>query len=470
MASRDPDDVKELARGRGDPDLQDDILDSQQSMGLEHEERTLAEEQQLEQLDVLEGLRQMQTADPIRWKIYRYGHEESKYNGYLGELPTTSLTQETLRKKFGGGQYRVRGIFTSGKYATQRQISIAGESILFIPETTNAAAHMQPNAPFNLSEYMTAQEQRDEKRREADQRRADEEERRAERRSKENRDFILAIGAVVAPVVTALVSRASPAPVVPQAVDIAGLVTALRKDTPTENPISGMKGMLEVMTMMKELMPGGGGDAGGSELAEIIKAVAPVATPVMQALAQRQPQAAPGRTPPRTSDPTQQPSKPAPVTIEATPVVAQRPVVAPAQPAGERPTMMQASGPSQNSGVDLSAPSQPMTSQEQTMFAQLKPQVDTLVQMARDGQDAVAVGEMFYDQFLGTTAVTDDMYDQLCELFENPKTIDRLSLFNVGVKEFRPWFETLQATIIKKINDESAQSTIAAGTTHDGES
>ena len=104
------------------------------------------------------------------------------------------------------------------------------------------------------------------------------------------------------------------------------------------------------------------------------------------------------------------------------------------------------------------------------MFAQLKPQVDTLVQMARDGQDATAVGEMFYDQFLGTTAVTDDMYDQLCELFENPKTIDRLSLFNVGVKEFRPWFETLQTTIIKKINDESAQSTIAAGMTQDPQS
>lgn len=469
MASRDPDDAKELARGRGDPDLQDDILDSQQSMGLEHEERTLAEEQQLEQLDVLEGLRQMQTADPIRWKIYRYGHEESKYNGYLGELPTTSLTQEVLRKRFGGGQYRVRGVFTSGKYATQRQISIAGESILFVPETVNAATHMQQNAtPFNMNEYLSAQERRDEKRREDEQRRADEEDRRAERRSKENRDFILAIGAVVAPVVTALVTRVSPPA---EKTDIAALVTALRKDTPTENPISGMKGMLEVMTMMKELMPGGGDAGGGSELAEIIKAVAPVATPVMQALAQRQPQAAPGRTPLKRTDPTQQPSKPAPVTIEATPVVAPaQPAAASQVPQGEVPTMMQASGPSQNSGVDLSAPSQPMTPGEQTMFAQLKPQVDTLVQMARDGQDATAVGEMFYDQFLGTTAVTDDMYDQLCELFENPKTIDRLSLFNVGVKEFRPWFETLQATIIKKINDESAQSTIAAGMTQDPQS
>lgn len=461
------DDVAQLARGRGGPDLQDDVIDSQQNLGIEHEERALAEEQQLEQLDILEGLRQMQTADPIRWKVHRSGHEEAKYNGYLGELPTTSLTMENIRKKYGGGNYRVRGTFSNGKYATQRQFTIAGESILYIPVESNGASAMQGAAPsqFNLSEFMSAQEMRDEKRREAEQRRADEEDRRAERRAKENRDFILAIGAVVAPVITAVVTRVAPTPA--PATDVAALVTALRKDTPTESPISGMKGMLEIMTMMRELMPGG--DSGGSDTVEMVKAVAGIAGPALQAFTANRAQ---NTNRPRARvavDPTQQPStvpvRPAPVTIEAVPVAAAPAVRQPVP--GEAPTLLQPSAPSQNSGVDLSAPSQPMTVEQSNMFAQLKPQVDALVQMARDGQDATAVGDMFYDQYLSTA--DDDMYDRLCSLFENSATIDQIALFNTGVRELRPWFETLQAAIVKKIKLEEAQATISNPQASEGE-
>lgn len=452
------DDSRSLAKGRGEPDLQDDILDSQQPMGLEAEERTQAEQQQLEQLDVLEGLRQLQSADPITWKVYRYGHEEAKFNGYLGQLQTTSLTQDYLRNKFGGGQYRVRGTFSGGRYAAQRNVTIAGESILYVPKEINGAVTVQPNsaAPgFNMSEYLAVQQSMDEKRREADDRRRREDDERSERRSKETRDFIVAIGGVVAPVITALVQK--------QAAPVSAVIAPAG-----ESPVSSMKGMLELMTMMKTfIVPDTGG---GSELAEIINAVTPIAGPAFAAFTQAKAaqQAAPVQPiqHPRRVDPTKAPSKPAPVTIEAVPVTS--PIPKTAQPVpGEQPTVLQASTSSQNTGVDLSAPSQPLTSEQQSMFAQLKPQVDTLVQLARDGQDAVAVGEMFYDQFL--INAEDAMYDQLCELFEDPATIDRIALFNKGVNEFRPWFMTLQEAIIKKIKQEAAQATIENPQAIDGE-
>lgn len=441
----------EIVQGLGEPDLQDDVLDSQQPIGLEHEERQLSEEQQLEQLDVLEGLRAMQSADPIRWKVYRYGQSDEKFNGYQCELNTGSLTQETIRKLLGGGSFKVRGFFPNGKYAAQRSVMIAGEPILYVKAEERAAMQSPHQSGFNLAEFMTAQQRIDAQRRNEEVARAQEEEKRAERRSKENRDFMLAIGALVSPIIAAVVQRTAPATPQP---DIAALVTALRKDTPTENPISGMKGMLEIMTMMRELMPDGGG--GGSETVEMVKAVAGIAGPALQAFTQNR-QPVPVRPRVQRPDPTQQPSRPPPVTIEATPVPTPIPKTAAPQVPGEQPTILQASSPSHQSGVDLSAPSQLMTPGEQSMFAQLKPQVDTLVQMARDGQDAIQVAEMFFDQFM--SSAPDELYTQLCELFENPKTLDRMALFNKGVTELRPWFVTLQETVCHKIKQEEAQAT-----------
>jgi hypothetical protein len=157
-----------------------------------------------------------------------------------------------------------------------------------------------------------------------------------------------------------------------------------------------------------------------------------------------------------TATPTP-PPRPAPVTIDATPVAAP-PKLAPAQPVpGEQPTVLQASQPT-STGVDLSAPSQLMTPEQNNMFAQMKPQVDTLVQLAKDGQDAAAVADMFFDQYL--LSVDDATYESMCELFEDPKTIGRMALFNKGVNEHKAWFETLQLTLINKIKQEVAAATV----------
>ena len=90
------------------------------------------------------------------------------------------------------------------------------------------------------------------------------------------------------------------------------------------------------------------------------------------------------------------------------------------------------------------------------MFAQLKPQVDTLVQLAADGQDPVAVADLFFDQYL--VSADDETYNRMCDLFENPKTLDQMAIFNKGVQAHRDWFETLQAALKKKIATESAQA------------
>jgi hypothetical protein len=305
---------------------------------------------------------------------------------------------------------------------------------------------------------MAAQEIREEKRREAEDKRAREEEIRAERRAQENKQFMLQVAAIVAPVVTALVTKTTSAP--PQT-DVAALVTALKPSAPAESSLSSMKGMLEVMTLMKGIVAPE--TSGGSELAEIINAVTPIAGPALQAFANR-PQPAPRPRAIRPPDPTQQPTsvgavpKKPPITIEATPVNAPA-QPAPAQPVpGETPSRMQASGPSINSGVDMAAPTQLMNAQESNMFAQLKPQVDALVQMARDGQDPIAVAELFYEQFM--LGADDELYGRLADLFEDPKTIGRMALFNKGVTEYEPFFKVLQDTIVKKIKQEEAQATI----------
>lgn len=382
----------------------------------EMHERMVAEDASEETLDLLEGLRELQGGELVTWKVFRvagpYGEPlKTGPSEYLGNLGSTQLTMENLASLYGGGKYRVRGRYSDGKIAGGRTITIAADA-----KREDVMPAQNSASSFNLQEFFAMQEMREESRRKEDERRRDEQERRDDKRNA----LILGALPTLGTILTAILGRPA-VPVLPPA--------------PPIDPVASLKGMADLMLTMRDLVPTSGG-GGEDSLVSIIKAVAPHAGPVLAALAQRQ--AMRPLTVPLTPAPGSQPT----VTVVEDP---QPPVLEAA------PQMVQGLPP--HTGVDLSTPSQPMTPEQRQMFAQLKPQVDTLVQIARDGGDATKVADTFFETTM--LPLPDDGYDRLCEFFEDPKTLDHIAVLNTGVIEQRTFFETLQNRIKERIALES---------------
>jgi len=408
-----------------------DIRDASGETPQEMHERILAEDAGEETLDLLESLREMQGGELVTWKVWRIAgpNGEPLRSGpseYCAELGNTQLTMQNLASLFGGGKYRVKGRYASGKIAGGRTITIAADAKR--NEEPMATVAAGSSSSFNMSEFLALQSQMDEK--------------RAERQRQDRKDLLTLIAPLVGGIVQAVISRPTGA-----APDLAALITALRPVTSPPDPTSQMKGMIETMLLMQKLNGGSDSDSIGS----IIAAVAPHAGPALAALASRQVaparmrvqvQPTPGSQPTRIQAPaagTVAPA-PAPVTVQATGV----------------------QGLTPHTGVNLEAPSQPMSQDDRNMFAQLKPQVDTLVQMFRDGADPVQCAQVFFDTTLMN--VDDATYDKLCSFFENPAAIDQISIFNTGVKDLRPQFEAFQNHIKQLVTsqDQAAQNSQGA--------
>jgi len=89
------------------------------------------------------------------------------------------------------------------------------------------------------------------------------------------------------------------------------------------------------------------------------------------------------------------------------------------------------------------------------MFAQLKPQIDSLVQMAAGGSDAVAAADLLFDNVI--TAIDDDaIYDRLFNVINGPNFVNQAAVFNPGVKQHEAWFKTFQAQVVKRYDEEDA--------------
>lgn len=91
------------------------------------------------------------------------------------------------------------------------------------------------------------------------------------------------------------------------------------------------------------------------------------------------------------------------------------------------------------------------------MFAQLKPQIDTLVQMATeqpDPQAAVAAADFLYDNMIST--LPDEFYDRLYEVVSSDNFIKNASVFNPGVTQHAAWFVAFKAQVLKRYDDEEA--------------
>jgi hypothetical protein len=272
-----------------------------------------------------------------------------------------------------------------------------------------------------------------------EQKRQEAEDRRRAQEKADRKELLALIAPIAGSVITALLSRpGSPA------TDLPALITALRP-TVAPNPTAGMKDMMEMLTMMKDLT----GDGGGSETAEILKSVTGLAGPVLTALAQPRAPA-----PPRVSSPT---PPGAPLRVQGNPVA----TVPSAGPPPAQPVVLPMDTPSRPhtnpatvAGVDLQAPSLPPLNQEQqTMFAELKLQVDALVQIAAGGADPVVVADTFFEQQM--LAFDENAYGSFTEFLENPQFLQRIAIFNRDVMTHKDFFEAMRTRIMQRVKEES---------------
>jgi len=227
--------VRELAAGasaEGQADEQDfndtiETLDRDApEPGAYASEEMQREMEQVEQLDVLEGLRALQVGDPITWRIYRVGSTDADLNGFLETWSTSQLTQDRLRDEFGGGTYRIRGTYANGKFAAGRTIRIAGDA------KRKEKVMSQPQSAFNLGEFLAQQEARDAARRqelqdqrERERKEADEKE---DRRRRERNELL----AIVMPAVTGLTTAVVGAFSANRGPDLAALIAAMKGPDP----------------------------------------------------------------------------------------------------------------------------------------------------------------------------------------------------------------------------------------------
>ena len=204
------------------------------------------------------------------------------------------------------------------------------------------------------------------------------------------------------------------------------------------DPFAGFSGLLDVAEKLADLRGGGGaGDDSDSDWLKALKAIVPIAKPALEALPAvlaQKPAAAPRLAGPAANG-------------------AARPPAAPVQPApGSQPTQ-----PQQPAAPVASAQPTDIPSGDSQVFAQLKPQIDTLVQMATeqpDPQAAVAAADFLYDNMIST--LPDEFYDRLYEVVHSDNFIRNASVFNPGVAKHVPWFIAFKAQVLKRYDDEEA--------------
>ena len=229
---------------------------------------------------------------------------------------------------------------------------------------------------------------------------------------------------------------------------MAALLPALagRPAPAASDPFAGLSGMLDVAEKLADLRGGGGSAEPGSDWLEALRAVIPLAKPALEAI--------PAILANKPAMP-QQPRLPAPMP-GATPVPGANGAVriAPAQSAapGSQPTQAPkpAAAPPAGNATDI-------PSGDAQVFAQLKPQIDTLVQMATeqpDPQAAVAAADFLYDNMV--SALPDEFYDRLYEVVSADSFVKNAAIFNPGVSQHVPWFQAFRTQVLKRYDDEEA--------------
>jgi hypothetical protein len=231
--------------GPTEQDLSDhiDVMDALEApSGSYVEEQIAREEQDRAAIDALQGLREIQTTEPVRWAIERIDGEGSP--GLLAKWPTVLLKWERIRDEFGPGTYRVEGRLNSGKYVQRRTITIADDAPRKVKDYS---MHASAAPAFNVTEFMAQQEARDAQRREADERHRREREEREDKRRAEFQQLLLTALPAAATVFAAMF-QGNRGP------DLGTLLTAL-KPAPPPDPIATLVALRQLSESPKGPAP-----------------------------------------------------------------------------------------------------------------------------------------------------------------------------------------------------------------------
>jgi hypothetical protein len=435
------------------------------STGLPTQEQFDAETEGRANLDIILGLREIEGAESVRWKISRLSDPTGrKPTGYLTEWSTDILSTARIQEDYGAGTYRVVGTRMNGQYAAMRTIKIAEDS-----KTPPASQHTQQSESAQgstpMSEFMTIMLQQNEQRRQEDIDRERREEARDERRRKERMEMMQIAAPVVAAVVPALFGNRGP--------DIAALITATRGPSLAEtlttlrelNPPAPVSGASPIDTALKlfdrftDLAPKAGGETGWADvLKEIVRSVGPAVGPVVQGLATMA-QARQRQMPPQVQLPA--------------------PLVQPAGPpdlyGGMSPPAAESSAPP--APIDSNVIPFPQNEDSQSAAPQgqgddvnlvqmikltpwLKGQISDLLVRAARGSNPSLYAEVVLD------SIPENINgDVLLEFLKRPDWLQMLTTFDSRVAQHAAWFSELRGDIIKtgeEIKAELAQASTAA--------
>lgn len=217
-------------------------------------------------------------------------------------------------------------------------------------------------------------------------------------------------------------------------------------------PAGSMRETIETMMMLDKFLGrrGGGGGNPEPDWMRVTAAVAGVAKPLLELAVANQAQGA------RTRKPAAPPQIAAPV--QAAPIVpppiTPAPVVQPIHTAPgvdlSQPSALPA-GSLAPGGPDINAPSTHLPPEGQNMFAEMKKQIDALVEVAKGGADPVTVADLFFDQSMG--ALNDDDYGKLAAFVESDGFLKTLAIYNGQANDHAEWFATVRAQLVKRIED-----------------
>ncbi|MGH3575828.1 MAG: hypothetical protein ACRDUW_29100, partial [Pseudonocardiaceae bacterium] len=99
-----------------------------------------------------------------------------------------------------------------------------------------------------------------------------------------------------------------------------------------------------------------------------------------------------------------------------------------------------------------------LPSGDMQMFAQLKPQIDSLVTMASQGSDPVGAADMLFDGVI--LELDDATYSRIAELLSRPAVVDQVAILNPEAAKYRDFFEKFRARIAKRVLDEDSAAGI----------
>jgi len=88
------------------------------------------------------------------------------------------------------------------------------------------------------------------------------------------------------------------------------------------------------------------------------------------------------------------------------------------------------------------------------MFAQLKPQVDALVEMAKQNSNANDAADILFDSMI--VDLPDMFYEKLGDFFDRAEFVSQIAVFNPAVNQYRDWFEKFRAQVQKRFIQEDA--------------